>query len=64
MGPCGAMVARLTPDKKVACSNHVKVRALNVGKCHSAVNGELKASLIKINEGLPPDLECSNPDMD
>ena len=22
----GAMVARLTPDQKVACSNHVKVR--------------------------------------
>lgn len=25
MGPCGAMVARLTPDQKVACSNHVGV---------------------------------------
>lgn len=25
VGPCGAMVARLTPDQKVACSNHVKV---------------------------------------
>ena len=23
--PCGAMVARLTPDQKVACSNHVGV---------------------------------------
>ena len=23
--PCGAMVARLTPDQKVACSNHVRV---------------------------------------
>ena len=24
-GPCGATVARLTPDQKVACSNHVGV---------------------------------------
>ena len=24
--PCGATVARLTPDQKVACSNHVGVR--------------------------------------
>ena len=24
--PGGAMVARLTPDQKVACSNHVRVR--------------------------------------
>ena len=23
--PCGAMVARLTPDQKVSCSSHVKV---------------------------------------
>ena len=28
--PCGAMVARLTPDQKVACSSHVKVSVLNV----------------------------------
>ena len=26
MRPGGAMVARLTPDQKVACSNHVRVR--------------------------------------
>ena len=25
-GPRGAMVARLTPDQKVACSNHVVVK--------------------------------------
>ena len=25
-GLCGAMVARLTPDQKVACSNHVVVK--------------------------------------
>ena len=24
-GPCGATVARLTPDQKAACSNHVGV---------------------------------------
>jgi hypothetical protein len=24
--PCGATVARLTPDQKVACSNHVGVK--------------------------------------
>lgn len=27
-GPRGATVARLTPDQKVACSNHVEVIAL------------------------------------
>ena len=25
---CGAMVARLTPDQKVACSNHVRVKKI------------------------------------
>ena len=25
---CGAMVARLTPDQKAACSNHVRVNIL------------------------------------
>ena len=28
--PCGAMVARLTPDQKVVCSNHAEVSALDV----------------------------------
>ena len=27
-GSCGAMVARLTPDQKVACSNHVGITKL------------------------------------
>ena len=26
--PCGATVARLTPDQKVACSNHVGVKMI------------------------------------
>ena len=26
IGPCGAMVARLTPDQKVTCSNRVEVK--------------------------------------
>ena len=29
---CGATVARLTPDQKAACSNHVRVK-LFVSKC-------------------------------
>lgn len=24
--PCGATVARLTPDQKVVCSNHIRVK--------------------------------------
>ena len=34
-GPRGATVARLTPDQKVACSNHVGVRTLlKADGCH------------------------------
>ena len=25
-GLCGAMVARLTPDQKAVCSNHIRVK--------------------------------------
>ena len=29
IGPCGAMVARLTPDQEVTCSNHVDVKSFS-----------------------------------
>ena len=34
IGPCGAMVARLTPDQKVTCSNHVEDQMLFVFTLH------------------------------
>ena len=40
-GPRGAMVARLTPDQKVACSNHVVVKLYFCKKKCNACTGHM-----------------------
>ena len=49
--PCGAMVARLTPDQKVACSSHVGVIVFNLSRVFSctAINIKLLRKLMWVD---------------
>ena len=52
--PCGATVARLTPDQKVACSNHVGVMpvVLSISFCTFLIHKMIISLIIHINNKI------------